>query len=105
MYRLRKEEDKKNSYKQKLISERIVRQHVEAKFVGDIQRLTRLVETLKNEQKAYRNKIAKLEMVCNCHLSIAFFFLPFFWSVRLHILGVFILSQFSIGEPRASSEV
>lgn len=62
MYRLRKEEDKKNSYKQKLISERIVRQHVEAKFVGDIQRLTRLVETLKNEQKAYRNKIAKLEM-------------------------------------------
>ncbi|VDM48956.1 unnamed protein product [Toxocara canis] len=61
LYRLRKEEDKKNSYKQKLMSERIVRQHVEAKFVEDIQRLTRLVETLKNEQKTYRNKIGMLE--------------------------------------------
>lgn len=54
------------------MSERIVRQHVEAKFVDDIQRLTRLVETLKNEQKAYRNKIAMLETVGAVRLSMAF---------------------------------
>lgn len=62
-YRLRKEEERKNSYKQKLISERIIRQHVEAKFVEDIQRLKQLVESLKNEQKAYKNRIALLEAV------------------------------------------
>ncbi|VDK58953.1 unnamed protein product [Anisakis simplex] len=62
-YRLRKEEDKKNAYKQKLMSERIIRQHVEAKFVEDIQRLTKLIDTLKNENKSYRNKINSLESV------------------------------------------
>lgn len=45
------------------MSERIVRQHVESKFVEDIQRLTQLVETLKNEQKSYRNRVNALEMV------------------------------------------
>ncbi|VDN05238.1 unnamed protein product [Thelazia callipaeda] len=60
-YRLRREEERKNAYKQKLMSERIVRQHVESKFVEDIQRLTQLVETLKNEQKSYRNRIMILE--------------------------------------------
>ncbi|MCP9263814.1 hypothetical protein DINM_006890 [Dirofilaria immitis] len=61
LYRLRREEERKNSYKQKLMSERIVRQHVESKFVEDIQRLTQLVEMLKNEQKSYRNRINTLE--------------------------------------------
>ncbi|KAL3995667.1 hypothetical protein ACH3XW_26790 [Acanthocheilonema viteae] len=61
LYRLRREEERKNSYKQKLMSERIVRQHVESKFVEDIQRLTQLVEMLKNEQKSYRNRISVLE--------------------------------------------
>lgn len=61
LYRLRREEERKNAYKQKLLSERIVRQHVESKFVEDIQRLTQLVETLKNEQKSYRNRINDLE--------------------------------------------
>ncbi|VDO22726.1 Uncharacterized protein BM_BM11082 [Brugia malayi] len=61
LYRLRREEERKNSYKQKLMSERIVRQHVESKFVEDIQRLTQLVEMLKNEQKSYRNRISALE--------------------------------------------
>lgn len=45
------------------MSERIVRQHVESKFVEDIQRLTQLVEMLKNEQKSYRNRISALEKV------------------------------------------
>uniref|UniRef100_A0A8R1U2H3 Uncharacterized protein n=1 Tax=Onchocerca volvulus TaxID=6282 RepID=A0A8R1U2H3_ONCVO len=61
LYRLRREEERKNSYKQKLMSERIVRQHVESKFVEDIQRLTQMVEMLKNEQKSYRNRISVLE--------------------------------------------
>uniref|UniRef100_A0A915PFC0 Uncharacterized protein n=1 Tax=Setaria digitata TaxID=48799 RepID=A0A915PFC0_9BILA len=61
LYRLRREEERKNSYKRKLMSERIVRQHVESKFVEDIQRLTQLVEVLKNEQKTYRNRISLLE--------------------------------------------
>ncbi|VDN33659.1 unnamed protein product [Gongylonema pulchrum] len=57
LYRLHREEERKNSYKQKLISEKIIRQHVESKFVGDIQRLTQLVNTLKKEQISYRNRI------------------------------------------------
>ncbi|MFH4978992.1 hypothetical protein AB6A40_005701 [Gnathostoma spinigerum] len=59
--RIRKEEEKKNAYKQKLMSERLIRQHIEAKFIDDIQRLSKLVETLKNEQKMYRNKLSSLQ--------------------------------------------
>lgn len=55
------------------MSERIVRQHVESKFVEDIQRLTQLVEMLKNEQKSYRNRISALEKVIFWHIpSLSF---------------------------------